>query len=327
MRRRALAALSLPLVLALALAGLGTWWLRTGRLPIAAGATWMTVQKTTTADATPQPGKPVFKLIEDVDLFPAPPAEDPDVCCTHHYEDAYRHPSVIEDYQKAQDAARKLLTGPIVMMGEELRLFPSRFIVDENRIHVVSDKAMKPVHFAACQNSMVDSGVLIGVSETVANLQPLVPPILFDESQECVRLLFDFFQNSWGVGLESKQVPIPALLTDLRERGMEKDVTVVVWGEFGRTPKINKDAGRDHWARVNSVLMTGGGMKTGQVIGSTGSDAGEAKDDPIYYPSVLATVSLENGTAPVINSSNVSDSEYTSLFGSSPMPCACSGDA
>ena len=61
-------------------------------------------------------------------------------------------------------------------------------------------------------------------------------------------------------------------------------MTVVVWGEFGRTPKINKDAGRDHWARVNSALLAGGGMKTGQVIGSTDSAAGEAKDDPMPYP-------------------------------------------
>ena len=62
MRRRALAALSLPLVLALALAGLGTWWLRTGRLP-AAGATWMTVTRTGGSDATPAPGAPVYVLV------------------------------------------------------------------------------------------------------------------------------------------------------------------------------------------------------------------------------------------------------------------------
>jgi LCP family protein required for cell wall assembly len=62
MRRRALTALSLPLVLALALAGLGTWWLRTGRLP-AAGATWMTVTRTGGSDATPAPGAPVYVLV------------------------------------------------------------------------------------------------------------------------------------------------------------------------------------------------------------------------------------------------------------------------
>lgn len=92
-----------------------------------------------------------------------------------------------------------------------------------------------------------------------------------------------------------KQLPlydqgISALIEDVSARGLDKDVTIVVWGEFGRTPKINKDAGRDHWARVNSVLMAGGGMRVGQVIGSTTNDAGEAKNDPIPYPSVLASV-------------------------------------
>jgi uncharacterized protein (DUF1501 family) len=91
---------------------------------------------------------------------------------------------------------------------------------------------------------------------------------------------------------------ISALVEDVYARGLGDDVTVVVWGEFGRTPKINKDAGRDHWARVNSALLAGGGMRTGQVIGSTGGDAGEAKDEPIPYPSVLATVYRNLGIDP-----------------------------
>ena len=91
---------------------------------------------------------------------------------------------------------------------------------------------------------------------------------------------------------------ISALVEDVYARGLGDDVTVVVWGEFGRTPKINKDAGRDHWSRVNSALLTGGGMKTGQVIGSTDSAAGEAKDEPIPYPSVLATIYKNLGLDP-----------------------------
>src|SRR5690606_17386090 len=55
-----------------------------------------------------------------------------------------------------------------------------------------------------------------------------------------------------------------ALVDDLHERGLQDDVTVIAWGEFGRTPQINKDAGRDHWPRVTSALMAGGGMRTGQ---------------------------------------------------------------
>lgn len=92
-----------------------------------------------------------------------------------------------------------------------------------------------------------------------------------------------------------KQLPlfdrgISALIEDIYARGLSDDVTVCVWGEFGRTPKINKDAGRDHWSRVNSALLAGGGMRVGQVIGSTDAIAGEAKNDPIPYANVLATV-------------------------------------
>ena len=100
-----------------------------------------------------------------------------------------------------------------------------------------------------------------------------------------------------------KQLPlfdtgVSALVEDIYARGLDQDVTVVVWGEFGRTPKINKDAGRDHWARVNFALMSGGGMRTGQVIGNTDSAAGEVKDDPIPYPNVLATVYKNLGLDP-----------------------------
>ena len=91
---------------------------------------------------------------------------------------------------------------------------------------------------------------------------------------------------------------ISALIEDLSARGLDRDCTVVVWGEFGRSPKINKDAGRDHWARVNGALLAGGGMKMGQVIGNTDSVAGEAKNDPIPYPWVLATVYKNLGIDP-----------------------------
>ena len=91
---------------------------------------------------------------------------------------------------------------------------------------------------------------------------------------------------------------VSALVEDIYARGLDQDVTVCVWGEFGRTPKVNKDAGRDHWARVNFALMSGGGMKTGQVIGSTDSAAGEAKDDPVPYAGVLASVYKNLGLDP-----------------------------
>ena len=81
-----------------------------------------------------------------------------------------------------------------------------------------------------------------------------------------------------------------ALIEDLDVRGMLNDVTVVVWGEFGRTPRINNGAGRDHWAPVSCCLMAGGGMRTGMVIGSTNRLGEIASNRPVYQGEVMATV-------------------------------------
>jgi Protein of unknown function (DUF1501) len=94
---------------------------------------------------------------------------------------------------------------------------------------------------------------------------------------------------------------LSSLVEDLYLRGLDQDVSVVVWGEFGRTPKINKDAGRDHWPPVNFALLTGGGMRTGQVIGSTDKQAAYCKDRPISHQNVFATLyhnlGIDPGTA------------------------------
>ena len=83
---------------------------------------------------------------------------------------------------------------------------------------------------------------------------------------------------------------LSALIEDLYERGMDKDVAVVAWGEFGRTPKINKDAGRDHWPRVGGGLIAGGGFRTGQVIGATDRLGGEVADRPVHFGEVHSTL-------------------------------------
>ena len=71
---------------------------------------------------------------------------------------------------------------------------------------------------------------------------------------------------------------------------MEKDVTIVMWGEFGRTPRVNMTAGRDHWSRVAMGFLAGGGMRLGQAIGTTTKNAEEAKDRPVYLQEVFATL-------------------------------------
>lgn len=83
---------------------------------------------------------------------------------------------------------------------------------------------------------------------------------------------------------------LSALISDLHERGLHKDVCVVVWGEFGRTPRINKFGGRDHWPSAGSVLFSGGGLTMGQYVGAT-NPAGEYPVTRAYTPqNVLATL-------------------------------------
>lgn len=81
-----------------------------------------------------------------------------------------------------------------------------------------------------------------------------------------------------------------ALLTDLSQRGLDQEVAVVVWGEMGRTPRINTSAGRDHWNDVGFALVAGGGLKMGQVIGATTPHAERAVGRPYTPQNMLATL-------------------------------------
>lgn len=83
---------------------------------------------------------------------------------------------------------------------------------------------------------------------------------------------------------------LTALITDLHERGLDRDVSVVVWGEFGRTPRINKMNSRDHWPQANFALLAGGGMRTGQVIGATNKNAEYPVQRPVKFQEVFATL-------------------------------------
>ena len=83
---------------------------------------------------------------------------------------------------------------------------------------------------------------------------------------------------------------VSALVEDLHTRGLAGDCTVVVMGEFGRTPKISAIVGRDHWPQVNCALLAGGGMPTGQVIGATDRIGGEAVARPVTFGELYATL-------------------------------------
>ena len=96
-------------------------------------------------------------------------------------------------------------------------------------------------------------------------------------------------------GLKNNLLPpfdrgFAALITDLERRGQLDNTLVLAWGEFGRTPRINPGAGRDHWPNVFSVVMAGGGMKRGMVMGESDARAEFPKDCPRSPQDVLATM-------------------------------------
>ncbi|MDB5171544.1 MAG: hypothetical protein JWN51_317 [Phycisphaerales bacterium] len=124
----------------------------------------------------------------------------------------------------------------------------------------------------------------------------LVARRLIEAGARCVTLAFSRWDHH-GSNFPQLREDLPlldqgltALLQDLKDRGMDKDVSVIVWGEFGRSPNINKEGGRDHWPRVSCALLAGGGMKTGQVIGATDRLAGEATERPVEFGEVFATL-------------------------------------
>lgn len=126
--------------------------------------------------------------------------------------------------------------------------------------------------------------------------QFLVARRLVEAGVRCVTIAFGFWDYH-GSNFHRCREDLPmldqgvrALVTDLYQRGLDKDVSVVVWGEFGRTPKINPKAGRDHWPRVSCALLSGGGMKTGQAIGATDRLGGEAEERPVHFQEILATL-------------------------------------
>lgn len=126
--------------------------------------------------------------------------------------------------------------------------------------------------------------------------QFLVARRLVEAGVRCVTIAFGFWDYH-GDNFSRCREDLPmldqgvrALVTDLYQRGLDKDVSIIVWGEFGRTPKINPKAGRDHWPRVSCALLSGGGMKTGQAIGATDRLGGEVEERPVHFQEILATL-------------------------------------
>ena len=104
---------------------------------------------------------------------------------------------------------------------------------------------------------------------------------------------FDTHSNNFPAMQAHGDVMDPALaslIQDLKDRGMLDKTLIMMVSEFGRTPRINDNAGRDHWAAVFSCFMAGGGIKGGQVIGSSDEDAMRPQDRPVEVADLHATL-------------------------------------
>jgi len=95
------------------------------------------------------------------------------------------------------------------------------------------------------------------------------------------------FESYKGAQMKKLDGGVAALINDLDQRGLLESTMVIVVGEFGRTPKVNKDAGRDHWPHAMSILMAGGGIPRGQVVGATDAKGYRASEN-VYRPEDFA---------------------------------------
>jgi len=135
-----------------------------------------------------------------------------------------------------------------------------------------------------------------GDAAPMLNEQFLVARRLVEAGARFVTVAYGFWDyhgNNFGNArndLPLLDQALSALIADLHDRGLQNDVSVIAWGEFGRSPTINKDGGRDHWPRASCALLAGGGMKVGQVIGATDRLGGEPSERPVQFGEVFATL-------------------------------------
>jgi hypothetical protein len=143
-----------------------------------------------------------------------------------------------------------------------------------------------------------DLAEAVGTSEGAPAIKKfLLARRLVEAGVRCVSIsLSDFDTHSQNFPRMRRLLPIfdhglATLLTDLEDRGLADDVTIVGWGEFGRTPTIDvKSGGRHHWPNVGMALLAGGGMRTGQVLGESDRLGGSALSRAIHYKDVFATL-------------------------------------
>mgnify|MGYP003315816572 CR=1 FL=1 len=113
---------------------------------------------------------------------------------------------------------------------------------------------------------------------------------------------------------------VSAFIEDVHQRGLSEKILLVVTGEMGRTPRINKNGGRDHYGNLTSLLVSGGGLKMGQVIGSSTKDGGEPASDRVTIPNLYATLMEQLlDTGAVRSMAGIPNEVNTVISGASPI--------
>lgn len=156
----------------------------------------------------------------------------------------------------------------------------------------------KPVTLDRYGNNRFGRSCLVARRLIEAGVALVTVPWVFKQSEQN----FDT-HNKHFTKMKDKLLPpvdqaFSALLEDLQERGMLKETLVAWTGEFGRTPKINRSAGRDHWGRVYSAVLAGGGIKGGRVIGKSDKQGGSPVDNPVHTSDLFATMYQALGVGP-----------------------------
>jgi hypothetical protein len=148
-------------------------------------------------------------------LFPPPEDVDERACCPFHsfaIWDASRNGETVELYTRAQRFARRRLAGSaITMMGQEIFLDRDKFVIEDGKIHILSERALTPVNFAACWNDGSSPENYLDVEVTIDAPYLLLPPILFVETPHFRHLMLDLFRNSWMVSQHPRAVPVPKI--------------------------------------------------------------------------------------------------------------------
>lgn len=196
---------------------------------------------------------------------------------TRQFDDALRRPGVGEEFERVQDGALSLLTSNRI-----------RNAFDIENVDAKVRQAYGPTLFgssALIARKLVEEGVrFVNVTWDIFATRPaLLDGVGWDTHVSNFPILKDIllpiYDNTFG-----------ALMQDLSDRGTLDDTLVVVMSDMGRTPKINKNGGRDHWTFCYSVLLAGAGIRGGTVYGESDDQAAYVKSDPVSPADICATI-------------------------------------